>query len=109
MVDLRTAKPNDPQALPFSALEEVAERYPNIYTDLLVLLAQGVRRLWLVPHRAGDTDPDDRQHRADRPHAATTDQEADGSCTDDEQPSDWRSIGAARPPLERSWSRDGEE
>jgi FkbM family methyltransferase len=39
IVDLRSGRPDEPEVLSLSALEEVARRYPDIYTDLLVFRA----------------------------------------------------------------------
>ena len=41
VVDLRTERPDEPEVLPFSELGRVAQRYPDIYTDLLVFRAPG--------------------------------------------------------------------
>ncbi|HEY8772988.1 MAG TPA: hypothetical protein VIM05_00340 [Gaiellaceae bacterium] len=39
--DLRTANSDEPEVLPFTAFEQIAERYPKIYTDLLVFRSPG--------------------------------------------------------------------
>jgi len=41
VVDLRAERPEEPEVLPFSALEQIARRYSRIYTDLLVFRAPG--------------------------------------------------------------------
>lgn len=41
MVDLRAATPDNAEVLPLTAFEQIAARYPNIYTDLLVFRSRG--------------------------------------------------------------------